>query len=499
MTDIGKRLELFVDRTLVERTDGVDLRLHAPQPREVVLTFDQPWEGPFTGSLSVNHDGGKVKLHYFGFPHWPTKKHLRCLCVAESDDGIHFVRPNIGLHERDGSTANNVVHPIDDEKHYVLNTFIDERPGVADDERFKGIGGNYHGGGCFGWTSPDGIMWQRVTAGGPMTDEGPLDSENVAFWSEHEQCYVAYFRSWIKRDAAGRTGVLKRNADGSDWEFVGETEDGERWTLPLEGGLMNDGLRWVARSTSPDFVHWSPPVQMVSEGAPDEHIYTCLPRPYFRAPHVYIAPGARFVRDRQVLTDAEADSVGIREQFRGKTTDIVLMSSRGGVRLDRTFLESWSRPGFDPADWIYGSNYPSFGFVQTGEAELSFYVNEHFTRPDCHARRFTLRLDGFVSAHGGFAGGELVTKAITFSGARLVLNYATSAAGSVRVGIEDEAGQPIEGFGLADAVERVGNRIADEARWRGGVDVSALAGRAVRLRFAIKDADVFSYRFADTP
>ena len=52
-------------------------------------------------------------------------------------------------------------------------------------------------------------------------------------------------------------------------------------------------------------------------------------------------------------------------------------------------------------------------------------------------RRYTIRLDGFVSARAPFAGGELVTKSLRFSGDRLALNYSTSAAGSLRIEIQE--------------------------------------------------------------
>lgn len=40
--DIGARRELFVDDFLIEKLDGVQLRMHHPQPREVTMRFDQP-------------------------------------------------------------------------------------------------------------------------------------------------------------------------------------------------------------------------------------------------------------------------------------------------------------------------------------------------------------------------------------------------------------------------------------------------------------------------
>ena len=58
--DIGSRRELFVDRHLIERIEGAQLVLHHPQPAEVVLRFDRPWEGPFCGYVTVIKDGGEL-------------------------------------------------------------------------------------------------------------------------------------------------------------------------------------------------------------------------------------------------------------------------------------------------------------------------------------------------------------------------------------------------------------------------------------------------------
>ena len=43
--ELGSRRELFVDRFLIERMEGTELRLQRPIEREKVLPFDRPWEG----------------------------------------------------------------------------------------------------------------------------------------------------------------------------------------------------------------------------------------------------------------------------------------------------------------------------------------------------------------------------------------------------------------------------------------------------------------------
>jgi hypothetical protein len=110
-------------------------------------------------------------------------------------------------------------------------------------------------------------------------------------------------------------------------------------------------------------------------------------------------------------------------------------------------------------------------------------------------RRYSPRLDGFAAVVAPYAGGELVTKPLTFAGKELELNVATSAAGGVRVEVQDEAGRPVPGYALADAVEVVGNEIGSVVRWKSGTDVGPLADKPVRLRFVMMDARLYALRF----
>jgi hypothetical protein len=64
------------------------------------------------------------------------------------------------------------------------------------------------------------------------------------------------------------------------------------------------------------------------------------------------------------------------------------------------------------------------------------------------------------------------------------------------VELQDANGQPIEDYTLADCSEIIGDEIKRVVTWNNGADVSALAGKPVRLRFRMHDADLFSFRFA---
>ncbi len=72
-----------------------------------------------------------------------------------------------------------------------------------------------------------------------------------------------------------------------------------------------------------------------------------------------------------------------------------------------------------------------------------------------------------------------------------------SAAGSVQVELQDAAGKPMPGFTLADMPPLYGDELDAAVAWKSGGDVSSLAGKPVRLRFVLKDADVYALRFAD--
>lgn len=462
--DVGERRELFVDHFLIERLEGVELRLHHPVPAGVALRLDQPWEGIVSGYVTVLQDGPRYVMYYRGRPSRTggdgAAESREVACYAESPDGVRWTRPNLGLHEVAGTRQNNVILVEPTAVTHNFAPFLDTRPGVLPAERFKALGGT-GAAGLFGFISPDGIHWTMATNRALIT-EGAFDSQNIGFWSASEQSYLCYFRT------------------------------------------SKNGVRWVARSTSPDFRHWTQPVEMSFGDAPPEHIYINQTQPYFRAPHLYVATAARFNPGRRALTDEQVRALDLGnarnyDGLQNDDSDAVLLTSRGGNRYDRTFLESFIRPGLDLRNWVARANYPALGVVPTGPAEMSVYVGRHYGQPSIFIERLTLRTDGFASVHAPYRGGELLTKPVRFSGRELEVNVSTGAAGSLRVEIQDLEGKPLPGFALADCPEIIGDQIDRRVSWRGGADVSALAGRPVRLRFALRDADLYAFRFRSGP
>jgi len=171
------------------------------------------------------------------------------------------------------------------------------------------------------------------------------------------------------------------------------------------------------------------------------------------------------------------------------------MSSRDGINWDRRFMEAFIRPGLDQNNWTQRSNMPAWAVVPTGPGEISLYYSENYYHPTSRLLRAKLRTDGFVSVHADYTGGEFVTNPLIFRGKKLIINYSTSAVGSVKVEIQDANGKPYKGHTLADSLELYGDEIEHTFEWKGGHDLGHLSGQPVRLRFVMKDADLYSIQF----
>ena len=158
-------------------------------------------------------------------------------------------------------------------------------------------------------------------------------------------------------------------------------------------------------------------------------------------------------------------------------------------------MDGFIRPGIGLQNWVSRSNYPALNVVQTGPAEMSVYLNQDYAQPTANLHRYTLRIDGFISLNASYDGGEIITKPFRFTGDTLFFNFSTSAAGFIKIEILDLQGNNIKGFELENSKELIGNEIEKAVTWQGNPDLTKLMDKPVRLRFVMKDADLYSLRF----
>lgn len=474
--DMGSKRELLLDSFLIDKMEGAQLVLHPPTARDVVLVTDKPWEGNMNTFNTVFHDGEKFRLYYRGWQvdltdgksEGESINNARppCVCLAESTDGIHWERSPVNQIEHEGSKENNIVWK--GEGWHGFSPFLDPNPDASPDAQYKAVGvmDGWPCPGLMAIISPDGVNWSRLQ-GDPIITDGDFDSHNLVFWDPVRCEYRAYVRQ------------------------------------------LRDGSRDIKTATSPDFVNWTKPEWLEYTNVPTEQLYTNNIQPYYRAPHIFVGFPARYVErpwtpSMDALPELEHRQLrsSIKERFGTALSDGVFMSSRDGQTF-RRWGEAFIRPGLRPeGSWTYGDMYPAWGMIETdsdmpgGVKELSMFASEDYWRGESTTiRRYTLRIDGFVSANAPLSGAELVTKPLIFAGSQLSLNISTSAAGNAFVEIQDDSGKPIPGYSTDDCWEIIGDTLDYTVRWKNGTDASPLAGRPIRLRFTMKDADLYSFQF----
>lgn len=459
--DIGSRVELFVDDWLIEAMTGTRLKMHSPTRREIVFAFDAPWEGFQSSYVSVMKDDALYRMYYRAGGDLDREY----TAMALSNDGVVWTRPNLGLYSFQGSTNNNIIWTGEkkayDESHN-FSPFKDTNPSAPPSMKYKAVtldrydvdgDGDASERVLSGFISADGVHWTKIQPE-PLITLGGFDSHNVAFYDSVNSRYVCYSRMAV------------------------------------------DGKRAIAFSESLDFLNWSTPIPLNYGDAPLVQFYTNGMTVYPRAPHIFIGLPMRFVPERQ--------TVGVEQRTVDALSDAVLISSHDGLNFRRPFMEAFIRPGPNPMNWGsgHGNQTPAFGVHQTAPDEISVYWLEQYYYSGASPsppklRRGSLRLDGFVSVNADYVGGEMITKPLTFQGRNLFINYSTSAKGFVKVEIQNESGTPLSGFDLSASKDIYGDELDRIVSWNGVTDLSSLAGQTVRLRFSIRDADLFAIQFRD--
>ncbi|HQH66814.1 MAG TPA: hypothetical protein PK166_00375 [Candidatus Hydrogenedentes bacterium] len=365
--DIGSRLEPLWDQLIIESMDGVRQLLHEPVPRDIALTTDAPWEGNISCYFTVFEDDGLFRMYYRG-SHFDLKTNQASdqrVCYAVSVDGIHWTKPELGLFQFDGSSANNIVW--EGEGVHNFSPFKDGNPACPPEERYKAVASGHDEARLLAFKSADAVHWELIRET-PIITVGAFDSHNLAFWDACRQQYVEYHRGFT------------------------------------------DGVRAIMTSTTRDFLNWPEPQWLqYTEGTPAEHLYTNGITPYHRAPHIFIGFPKRFRPDRDLNV----------HHYPG-VSDGLFMTSRDGLLFHR-WREAFLRPGPDPTRWVNRNNMIAWGVMQTDSRdpnrppELSIYATEGYYVGPCELRRHTIRLDGFVSVNAPATGGTFTTKPLLFA------------------------------------------------------------------------------------
>lgn len=502
---VGDRLQVMWDDAVLDLGATTATReLHHPVYAGVVMVWDKPWEGDGSEfpTILVDKDAEGSRLYRMYYLGWNFSRDILGpkqvepkryqICYAESRDGIFWTRPNLGLAEFEGHRENNIVLSRWKNGAWTgaepwssnFGVFIDTNPSCPEDERYKALSSGGAHASIDYFTSSDGIHFRHR---GPLIRrEGRrvmFDTHLKGFWHKPTKRYHVYTR--------GHRPVATNELAGTEFDDLEI-----RQVRHAAFDCLDRGVRptEVITCTVPD----GGPVE-------DYPLYTSCVFPYPRNPDLIVGFPTRYNQRGhwQPNYDQLPDPESRRKRCRAESrmglaiTEALFMVSRDGQNFLR-YDEAFMTPGRQrPGSWLYGSCYPAAGVLFTPAAdgsgdELSLYVPAgNFPGESARLERYTLRIDGFVSRRGTYRGQRVVTKPFLFTGDQLLMNFSSSARGGVTVKIE------AEGMSSVTTTPMFGDRIDALATFPDGA-LEKFAGKPVRLVFNLRDADLYSFRFAKT-
>lgn len=447
-----------------------------PEKRDIVMVCDEPWEGNATDFFTIINDNGLYRMYYEAWGLHDNPLNIK-VCYAESRDGLHWEKPKLGIVEYNGSKENNIIIENLPDNFTVMK---DQNPSCPPEMKYKAIGSvrdiDYLDGNQRNllalWISADGIHFERHSI---ISRGYAYDTQNSLHWNRHTGKYYCYIRSFRKA----------KDDPQSRFEEVDV-----RANMVLE---------------SEDLVNWSNAkyLNYNGEGYP---LYTNCVTAYPYDDRYYVGFPSRYVQRREWTknydqlcgTKKRKERMEIEARLGLAVTDCVFMSSRDNVNWYR-FDEAIVTPGIeDGENWVYGDCYPALGgLVETPSSfkncppELSVYAqNHHWMDSPVELVRYVYRRDGMASVKATYEKKKLLTKAFTFEGSTLKLNFSTSARGGIYLRILDEYNIPIEGYSTFEIFGDSIDRIIDFDK-----PLSELSGKAVKFEFTMSDAEIFSMTF----
>ena len=490
--NIGTKREVFWDDYLVDSA-RTTASMFQGEPVQIgpIMNLNEDFERNISYPCLVPMEHG-YRMYYSAWNALPDKPQWNHLCVLESEDGIHWTRPELGIVERDGSTANNIVIESVMDGFFV---FRDTNPNCPPEALYKAVGldNDYadpeHGLWCY--TSPDGYHFTKSHL---MSVVGRFDTLNTVRYQDGH--YIAYIRNF------------HNIPDGGD-QYDGLLAACRALEVDK---TLNEGIRDVRVMYSDDFVNWSFPELIRFDDGRDDPLYTNQITVYPRAPQILVGFPTRYVErkawtpnyDRLGSAQWRKDHIaaGRHPRLCLTVTDCLFICSRDEKLWHRN-SKAFMRPTYETEfNWVYGDCYPAYGFVDIGDENYYMYTVDHHLlfrdlsdMKDVHnvVNRWKIRKEGFAGYEAGENEEVLVTKPLTFEGSTLYLNFATSAYGHIYVDVLNEDGTEIEN---ATSFEIFGNHIDAPICLADGRDYAEFAGKPVRLRFRMLDAKLYALRFA---
>jgi hypothetical protein len=461
---VGLQKQLLVDDFVISHRFNIHRELlpakKANESRPV-LVKDRTWEDPnYIQVKSVFRDQDKFRMWYWG-REWGS-------AYAESDDGFKWVKPNLGIHEFQGSRNNNLIDLCE-------SCYLDPHE-TEPAHRYKAA---HHPakppyGVCLAH-SADGYRWTPYNRGEPVTYRA-ADTLNQIIWDEDARLYRLFTRTDF-------------GTGGGDTEYRGAREmvnpdvraNPTNWLTVDNWKFDRQGQFEVARRQVHTLNLW------IHEGI------------HFGLLCVYEWPAAGTI-------------VEVNDYQRRHERDVwnfYIATRRGGHRsnwdmswvyADKPLIQRGQEGSFDKdlihasstvitwndQHWIYYSGFPLGHFRSpSGPYDISGSIGLALVKLD--------RLI-FLEPWSREDGGWMTTKPFKVEGNTLEVN-ADSQRGWVAAEALDSMGQPIPGFTLQDA-QTIENQdgLRLQLQWKNQRSLAALRGQIVRLKFHLRNTKLYAFQ-----
>ena len=443
---------LFLDDEPIQSTARLTRVYEQTRKFGEVLVPDRPWEGHCVivfGSVIEKPEGGGYQMWYQTFKRRAGKSPETYYCYAESEDGVSWEKPPLGICEYKGSKDNNIFADFTAHKAEALSVIYDADE-ADETKRYKLLhytNGSGGGNGLYAAFSTDGIHWDWR----PEMVLGPTGDRTCMFHAPGEEYpYIVYGR---------------------------HPEMMHAWRA-----------RSVYLSRSRDFINWTPYELILSPDLEDSWDVQFYGMPGFKYREYYMGGLQRLWSNADVL-------------------DVELVTSRDcktWTRSRDTFLALGSEGQWD-SDWVGLASSPP---IEADGSLLFYYEGRNLSHqklnpfPRGAVGLAALPKDRFCAIEAGPVEGFLTTKPFTWAAGELRVNVnAQSSAGVTdhfvlggfaRIEVLDESGEPIPGFTHDECEPCHGNNPSWKPPWSGGKDLKDLRGKAISLRIYLCNARLYA-------
>ena len=432
--------QLFIDDYFIESLTGARRVLNPPRKLTVdeplAIPFDRPWDSQSAQPGRVIYDARNRRFRMY-YRAWTGEQNF--LCALESDDGLNWERPELGLVDFEGSTHNNITNASADHLTIILD------PHEPDESR----------------------RWKQID----NKPTGTYESGDPRWQARYSK--DGYDWHLYPQDRHSEQKMLFNFGSPAE-TFGGVIDPDAPYTLYSQRG-SNRRTRVLGRRDSKDFLNWSglrTVIEQDLQDPPGTEFYSAGFDPVSRSDG-----GLHILMLQTFLTDlTEPYDIEDAARYWGGESGSAAMPARVdgfvdtqlAVSRDTVAWTRWREPFIGRGEagaWDWGMVYADGPILHDNQLWF-FYMAGNLTHNGFSAQPWqgpystpnrrgkgvaVLRPDGYVSVEAeSYAPGILTTHRFRQEQGGQIRVNVDAGAGELRYELLEDTGQPIPGCTAAD-------------------------------------------------